>query len=226
MAFDYRTPFPASVPANVPEFQRSFQHEDWIDGRSVVQAEANEIEEGFNSRLHKIEADLDALSTDTGRAFAALAAMRTSLSALLNEIRAEVQRLDRSPPWLEAQLRPGWTGSGGTTAGYRKENESVVSLIGYLESQSGASSVLFTLPQEYRPSFHRRFAIPVWYSGSTIATDRLLVGTDGTVQLESSQGAIPSRLSLDGIYFAQDSRESSTSSAGFRDDIGIGGDQL
>src|SRR5258707_863703 len=62
--FDYATAFPATEAECLPHFARSFQHVDWIDGESVVQAGQTVGEDGFNARLHRIEADFDALGDD------------------------------------------------------------------------------------------------------------------------------------------------------------------
>lgn len=45
------------------EFNRSFSHVDWIDNEDVVQAEG---ENGFNTRFHALEDDLDTIGTVIG----------------------------------------------------------------------------------------------------------------------------------------------------------------
>jgi len=75
--FNYSKPFPAQLPNSQPVFQRSFKHRPWVDSQDVVQAAETPDEEGFNSRLHKIENDLDALSADSIKAFALIAENRT-----------------------------------------------------------------------------------------------------------------------------------------------------
>jgi hypothetical protein len=92
--FNYTKTFEPSAPACEVGFARSFVHTDWIDGESVVQAEHNSIEEGFNSRFHKIEDDLDALSTDSAKALRCIGDMRAELAALLTEIRTEINRIN------------------------------------------------------------------------------------------------------------------------------------
>ena len=67
-------------------FVRTFQHRDWIDGESLVQAGKTPEESGINERLHKIEADLDALGDNVRRAFMCVATLRAQLSICLNEI--------------------------------------------------------------------------------------------------------------------------------------------
>lgn len=92
--FNYVQPFPAVEPSCDNSFGRSFAHDDWVDGESVVQAETTTGEKGFNARFHDIEKDLDALGADVAKAFSCLAEMRTNLRNLLDEIRAELNRLN------------------------------------------------------------------------------------------------------------------------------------
>ena len=94
-SFNYATSFPAEDANCVATFARTFQHQDWVDGESVVQAERTTGEEGFNARFHHIESDLDSLAADVGKAYACLAAMRASLRTLLDELRNEINRLNR-----------------------------------------------------------------------------------------------------------------------------------
>ncbi len=92
--FNYAQAF-ASVDAGcAPAFQRSFFHEDWTDGESVVQAEETSGELGFNLRFHQIETDIDNLNKDVKQALTCLAEMRLALRSLLDEIRAEFNRLN------------------------------------------------------------------------------------------------------------------------------------
>ncbi|MGB3439807.1 MAG: hypothetical protein WBA97_13745 [Actinophytocola sp.] len=92
--FNYVQPFPGTEPAcQPPPFARTFQHDDWVDGENVVQAGATTGELGFNERFHRIEADLDHLGSDVARAFTCMATMRASLRTLLDELRAEINRI-------------------------------------------------------------------------------------------------------------------------------------
>jgi hypothetical protein len=92
--FSYAKPLSAAEPACAPPFTRGFAHVDWIDGESVVQAEATSVEDGFNKRFHAIEADLDALGRDAAKSFQCLAELRASLKELLDEVRTELNRLN------------------------------------------------------------------------------------------------------------------------------------
>lgn len=92
--FNYVQQFPGVEPAcQPPPFVRTFQHDDWVDGEDVVQAGATTGELGFNERFHRIESDLDHLGSDVAKVFTCMAAMRKSLRTLLDEIRAEINRI-------------------------------------------------------------------------------------------------------------------------------------
>ncbi|MDG4781692.1 hypothetical protein O7614_18730 [Micromonospora sp. WMMD961] len=92
--FSYAESFPAVEPGCAPPpFARTFAHSDWVDGEDVVQAGQTPGEQGFNERFHRIEHDLDHLGADLAKAFSCMAAMRVSLRRLLDEIRAEINRL-------------------------------------------------------------------------------------------------------------------------------------
>jgi hypothetical protein len=93
--FAYVTSFPSAVPACVPApFARSFVHKDWTDGEDLVQAGPSANDDGFNVRLHHIEKDLDSLGSQVATVADCMADMRKSLSALLGEIAAELNRID------------------------------------------------------------------------------------------------------------------------------------
>lgn len=92
--FGYTDPLNAEDNNCVSKFSRSFKHEDWIDGESVVQAEHTSLEDGFNTRFHKIENDLDALSEELTRAFSCVAEQRQEVAALLLEVKAELNRIN------------------------------------------------------------------------------------------------------------------------------------
>jgi hypothetical protein len=77
---------PATDPSGGYNFVRTFQHSDWIDGESLVQAGKTPEEGGINERLHKIEADLDALGDNVRRAFIAVDTLRAQISICLNQI--------------------------------------------------------------------------------------------------------------------------------------------
>jgi hypothetical protein len=91
--FEYAITLAATDPSCASTFTRSFHHADWIDGESVVQAGQTTGELGFNARFHQLEADVDLLGSNVAKAFTCVASLRSSLVALLAEIRAEINRL-------------------------------------------------------------------------------------------------------------------------------------
>ncbi|QVN21771.1 hypothetical protein [Burkholderia pyrrocinia] len=92
--FNYQTDFPATEPDCVETFTPTFHHTDWVDGESVVQAQQSAGEEGFNSRLRKIEQDFAAVRTDLGQVFACLAHMRAEIRSLLDELRTQINLIN------------------------------------------------------------------------------------------------------------------------------------
>lgn len=93
--FDYVRPFPAMDPVPAPApFVREFEHADWMDGESAVQAGQTPTEQGFNERFHRIERDLDRLGALEASFAAAVAAMRSSLHDALEDVRAEFNRIN------------------------------------------------------------------------------------------------------------------------------------
>jgi hypothetical protein len=107
--FDYKTAFPATDSDCAPGFVRSFHHTDWVDGESVVQAGQTVGEDGFNLRLHQIEADLDSLGDDVRTTFQCMAEMRAALAQLLAELKSEINRLNADVFRLGAQEETGPT---------------------------------------------------------------------------------------------------------------------
>ena len=67
-------------------FTRTFEHVNWLDFESLVQAGKTPEESGINDRFHRIEADLDALGDNVRRAFVCLETLRAQLRVCLNEI--------------------------------------------------------------------------------------------------------------------------------------------
>jgi len=92
--FNYTTQFAPSDPSCAPTFNRTFVHTDWLDGQSVVQAEQTTGEEGFNTRFHHIEKDLDQLSADIARLYNCIGEVRKEMAQILDELRAEINRIN------------------------------------------------------------------------------------------------------------------------------------
>jgi hypothetical protein len=94
--FTYANPVsPTLGPNCTPHFVRSFVHQDWVDGVSVVQAGRTTGEEGFNDRLHRIENDLDALAADTKRLFECLGELRSAVAQAFTEVANELNFIDQ-----------------------------------------------------------------------------------------------------------------------------------
>jgi hypothetical protein len=91
-SFDYSTPVASTKPECQSSFNRSFQHQDWVDGESIVQAGQTPEEVGFNGRFHQIENDLDAVKADLAKLYACLADLRKTTANCLNEIRTELRK--------------------------------------------------------------------------------------------------------------------------------------
>ena len=114
--FAYTHPVPATDDcANT--FQQQFQHQDWVDGVSVVQAGKSPGEDGFNDRMHRIQDDIAALSDEITKAVACIGELRQQVAAALDEVRVELNRLDHDVFALQQAAnrggRFGDTGIGG-----------------------------------------------------------------------------------------------------------------
>jgi hypothetical protein len=92
--FDYHEVVADTDPNAVAKFVRSFVHQDWTDGTSMVQASETPGELGFNTRFHRIEKDFDALAADVATAFLSLASLRKQMKNVLDEIKTELNRID------------------------------------------------------------------------------------------------------------------------------------
>ena len=106
--FNYADTFVAEKPGCAVSFERSFSHTDWIDGESVVQAEETTIEEGFNTRFHRIEDDLDSLGAALEKVSGCCGDMRTELSARLGELRTEINRINTEIHGYHGSPQPSW----------------------------------------------------------------------------------------------------------------------
>jgi hypothetical protein len=93
-AFNYSTAFPGVNHDCEVSVTRTFSHTDWADGVDVVQAEETISEQGFNKRFHAIEHDLDALAAGLAKISLCMAGLRANLRSLLDEIKAELNRLE------------------------------------------------------------------------------------------------------------------------------------
>jgi hypothetical protein len=207
MPFDFTTPFPPTDPDLAPRFARSFEHVDWIDGESIVQAEQTPTEEGFNSRFRNIIADLDALADDSRRALLGAAAMRASLFAIIGELEKELSRLGAAAEdWRAPTLTSDWRGKSPdygvsyNPPGYFLDRCGLVHLRGMLgdglnpSNANGFNSVMFLLPPGYRPP--NRTVLRALTGGDEVV--RVDIQQDGAVNLRSPYTTF---VSLDGISF-------------------------
>jgi hypothetical protein len=95
--FIFNPPFPSQVAGSDSKFQRTFRHRAWVDGQDLVQAGSTPDEEGMNSRLRKLEIDLDAIKSDLVNAHHLISDLRTALAAALNQIRDELNSKTDKP---------------------------------------------------------------------------------------------------------------------------------
>lgn len=112
--FNFSDPLAPADPACVAHFERTFEHQHWVDYEDPVTAGASPGDHGFNWRFDRIADDFDALRADMERAFTCLAALRAEVSGLLAELRGEVNRIntDIHAYHHAAPERPGGFGLG------------------------------------------------------------------------------------------------------------------
>lgn len=92
--FSYSPPLPTGSDAARPAFARIFEHLPWIDGESVVQAGESADDRGFNWRFDTIGKDLDDLHGDAQKLFDGLEALRAGIVDALQDIAAELNRIN------------------------------------------------------------------------------------------------------------------------------------
>jgi hypothetical protein len=105
--FTFSAPLPTSDTGQCsPTFARTFSHQDWTDGESVVQAGESADDKGFNWRFNAIAADLDALHADTIHLYQCMVVLRTALAEALQDVAAELNRLDADTANATQKLPP------------------------------------------------------------------------------------------------------------------------
>jgi hypothetical protein len=107
--FALKTALPGTGAAPAPGppgFTRTFSHQQWIDGDSVVQASESADDRGFNWRFDRIADDLDALNLDARNLFTALEQLRTALTAALREVADELNRVNADLAFATRRLPP------------------------------------------------------------------------------------------------------------------------
>ncbi len=215
MPFEFDTPFLEIDPTCVPKFARTFEHVEWIDGESIVQAEETATEQGFNTRFRKIIEDLDALAEDARRGLSCTAAMRASVFDIIAEAEAELDRLGTPvETWTTPTLLNGWhaaeavgPGAGGdfNEPGYFRDLSGVVHLRGIADGGPVPGitnlfrSVLFHLPPGYRPEL--QMVLHCQAFGQQLC--RLDISASGDVILRTEY---TSWISLDGLSFRRSTR--------------------
>jgi hypothetical protein len=104
--FNFSSPLPTSSAACTPKFVREFSHQAWIDGESAVQASESADDKGFNWRFNAIRDDLDNLHADTKTLFTCLDDTRTALVQALEDVAAELNRIDADIAGLGTRVLP------------------------------------------------------------------------------------------------------------------------
>ena len=92
-AFDFTTDVQSSDPTVVITYQRTFAHQDWVDGEDRVQAAATPEELGFNARFHAIENEFDAIRAQFVRLSAVMIDLRGDLSGVVRELESKITAL-------------------------------------------------------------------------------------------------------------------------------------
>jgi hypothetical protein len=109
--FDFATDVQATDPNCVVTYARKFEHVDWQDGESRVQAGTTAEELGFNARFHAIENELDAISSQFGRLGACVTEIRADLVGVVRELESKITDLQNSIHALsEGPPQPGPAG--------------------------------------------------------------------------------------------------------------------
>ena len=94
--FDFATDVQVTDPNCAVTYARQFEHVDWQDGESRVQAGTTGEELGFNARFHAIENELDAISGQFGRLGACVTEIRADLVGVVRELESKITDLQNS----------------------------------------------------------------------------------------------------------------------------------
>lgn len=93
-AFRFETDVDAADADCDATFARTFDHVDWVDGVSRVQAAMTPEELGFNARFHAIETDLDAIAQQFQGMSSCAKELRSGLRGVVKELEDEITDLD------------------------------------------------------------------------------------------------------------------------------------
>ncbi|WP_428341215.1 hypothetical protein [Mycobacterium sp.] len=105
--FNFSSPLPTPPEdSSKPSFVREFSHQDWVDGESVVQASESADDKGFNWRFNAIGDDLNHLHADTATVFAYLDNLRSAFVEALQDVAAELNRINTDLAGLGTRVLP------------------------------------------------------------------------------------------------------------------------
>lgn len=93
VAFKFSTAVEPTDPSCQVTYRRTFEHDDWADGRSRVQAGTTPDEVGFNARFHALEHELDAVATQFTGLGRCVAGLREDLHGVVRELENEITSL-------------------------------------------------------------------------------------------------------------------------------------
>lgn len=93
--------------------------------------------------------------------------------------------------WVELSYQNGWATSSGVTLKYKKMNEDLVMLYGWVDKQPMDTTIIATLPAGYRPINTQRHAVTVTGTASTqISLPVLEVRSNGDIRIVNT-GDVP-----------------------------------
>lgn len=93
--FRFDTEVEEEDPDCESSYDPTFQHADWQDGASRVQAGMTPEELGFNARFHQIEDEFDAIAEQLRSLAGCVAEVRTDLHGVVDELEAKISDLER-----------------------------------------------------------------------------------------------------------------------------------
>jgi hypothetical protein len=92
--FVFKTVIAETAPDCEATYTRGFEHPDFFDGLTVVQAGQTPEELGFNFRFHAIENEFDQISTNLTRLSNCLAGLRRQLFGVARELEDKITEIE------------------------------------------------------------------------------------------------------------------------------------